>query len=131
VTPTFLSVEEVIALHAAQIARFGGSDGVRDIGMLESAVAMPQMGFGDEYVHRDMFEMAAAYLFHIVMNHPFVDGNKRAGAHAALLFLADNGYALTLSDDVAYDLVIGVCEGTVTKQPLAAAFRDHAIPLAE
>jgi death-on-curing protein len=89
------------------------------------------MGFGGEYVHRDLFEMAAAYLFHIVMNHPFVDGNKRAAAHAALVFLADNGYVLTLTDDLAYNLVIGVCEGTATKQQLAATFRDHATPLAE
>lgn len=72
--------------------------------------------------------MAAAYLYHIVMNHPFIDGNKRAGTHAALVFLADNGYAVTLSQDEKYDLVIGVCEGTVTKKALAAALRENAAP---
>lgn len=90
---------------------------------------MPQAGFGESYLHDDIFEMAAAYLFHIVMNHPFIDGNKRTGTHAALVFLADNGYSVELSQDAKYDLVIGVCEGTVTKKKLATAFRENAAPL--
>lgn len=130
-TPRFLSVEEVLGLHEQLFDRFGGNHGLRDLGMLESAVAMPQAGFGDEYLHEDLFEMAAAYLFHIVMNHPFIDGNKRTGTHAAFVFLADNGHAITLSQDEKYDLVIGVCEGTVTKKQLAAAFRENAAPFAE
>jgi death-on-curing protein len=129
--PRFLSVEEVLELHEQLVQRFGGSHGLRDLGMLESAVAMPQAGFGDSYLHDDVFEMAAAYLFHIVMNHPFIDGNKRAGTHAALVFLADNGYAIELSQDEKYDLVIGICEGTVTKKQLAAAFRDNSAPFEE
>lgn len=129
--PRFLTAEEVLTLHAAQLRRFGGAAGGRDLGMLESAIAMPAMGIGDAYFHSDLFEMAAAYLFHIVMNHPFVDGNKRTGAHATFVFLADNGYRLALPQAEAYDLVIGVCEGTVTKQQLAAAFREHAVSLAE
>lgn len=124
--PRFLSVQEILELHERLVERFGGSHGLRDLGMLESAVAMPQAGFGEAYLHEDIFEMAAAYLFHIVMNHPFVDGNKRTGAHAALVFLADNGLAVTLSQDEKYDLVIGVCEGTVTKKALASAFRENA-----
>ena len=129
--PRFLNAEEVLSLHEAQMRRFGGAAGIRDLGMLESAVAMPAMGIGDVYFHSDRFEMAAAYLFHIVMNHPFVDGNKRAGTHAAFVFLADNGYRPALPQTEAYDLVIGVCEGTVTKQQLAAAFREHAVALEE
>ena len=129
--PRFMSVEEVLELHDQLVERFGGSHGIRDIGMLESAVAMPQAGFGESYLHEDIFEMAAAYLFHVVMNHPFIDGNKRTGTHAALVFLADNGYAVTLSQDEKYDLVIGVCEGTVTKKQLAAAFRENEAPFAE
>ena len=124
--PRFLSVEEILELHERLVERFGGSHGLRDLGMLESAVAMPHAGFGDSYLHEDIFEMAAAYLFHVVMNHPFVDGNKRTGTHAALVFLADNGLAVTLSQDEKYDLVIGVCEGTVTKRALASAFRENA-----
>jgi len=129
--PRFLSTDEVLLFHEMQIARFGGSAGVRDLGMLDSAVAMPQASFGGEYMHSDIFEMAAAYLFHSVMNHPFVDGNKRAGTHAALVFLADNGLAVTLTQNEMYDLVIGVCEGMVTKGAVATAFRDNSEPLAE
>ncbi len=125
----FLEVEQVLALHTIQLRLFGGSAGVRDSGMLESAVEMPRAGFGGGYLHADIFEMAAAYLFHIVMNHPFVDGNKRTGFHAALVFLDLNGYELSLEDAVAYDLVIGVCEGTVTKGRVADALRDGSAPL--
>ena len=120
----FLAVDEVLLFHEMQIARYGGSAGLRDRGMLESAVAMPQAGFGGVLLHDDIFEMAAAYLYHIVMNHPFIDGNKRTGAHAALVFLADHGFAVTLSQTEKYDLVIGVCEGTVTKKALAEALRS-------
>lgn len=127
----FLSVEEILEFHEQLVERFGGSHGLRDLGMLESAVAMPQAGSGGSYLHEDIFEMAAAYLFHIVMNHPFIDGNKRAGTHAAFVFLADNGYAVTLSQDEKYDLVIGVCEGTVTKKGLATAFRENAAAFEE
>jgi death-on-curing protein len=129
--PVFLTIEEVLHIHEREIARQGGSFGVRDIHLLESALAMPEAGFGQEYLHEDIFEMAAAYLFHVVMNHPFVDGNKRAGFAAALAFLDVNGVRIRMSQDAAYDLVIGVCEGTVTKRQVAAALRDNAEPLDE
>lgn len=125
----FLSVDEVLLFHDIQLDRFGGSAGLRDLGMLESAVAMPRAGFGGQYLHEDIFEMAAAYVFHIVMNHPFVDGNKRTGLHAGLVFLADHGLVLGMSDDELYDLVIGMCEGTVTKKALARALRESSRPL--
>ncbi len=124
----FLTIDEVLLFHEMQLMRYGGAPGVRDLGMLESAVAMPQAGFGEQYLHSDLFEMAAAYLFHIVMNHPFVDGNKRTGTHAALVFLADHGYTFSLSEDEKYDLVIGVCEGSVTKGRLAEEFRANYVP---
>ena len=73
----FLSLEDVIELHRLQLEMYGGSDGIRDLGLLESAVMMPQASFGGEYVHSGVFEMAAAYAFHIAENQPFVDGNKR------------------------------------------------------
>jgi death-on-curing protein len=124
--PTFLSVAEVIALHDVQLVAFGGAAGLRDPGLLESAVAMPQMGFGEEYVHADLEEMAAAYLFHLVKNHPFVDGNKRVGFHAAYVFLALNGLVLDMPEEVAYDLVIATAEGRATKAEIGAAFRAAA-----
>jgi death-on-curing protein len=83
--PLFLTVEEVLVIHEDQIAAFGGTLGLRDHGSLESAVAVPQTSFGGEFLHRDVFEMSAAYAFHIAENQPFLDGNKRtalaAGPH--------------------------------------------------
>ena len=75
-TPEFLDTEDVLALHELQLARYGGAGGVRDRGLLESAVAQPLTSFEGAFVHADLYAMAAAYLFHIVRNHPFVDGNN-------------------------------------------------------
>lgn len=87
----FLSVANVLSIHADTIAEEGGSAGVRDIGLLESAVAMPQATYDGAYLHPSLVAMAAAYLFHLCQNHAFVDGNKRAAAFSTLLFLAFNG----------------------------------------
>lgn len=126
--PIFLTTEEVVALHDMQLHSFGGLAGVRDSALLESAVAMPQAGFGGQYVHGDVYEMAAAYLFHLVKNHPFADGNKRVGFHAAYVFLRMNGVRLSIPDNDAYDLVIATAEGRVDKEQLASAFRTHSRP---
>ena len=75
--PLFLSLEEVLEIHQQQIENYGGGPGVRDISLLESAIAQPQATFSTEFLHDSMPAMAAAYLFHICRNHPFVDGNKR------------------------------------------------------
>jgi hypothetical protein len=84
----------VLALHDDQLRLFGGSAGVRDRGALESAVATPEATFDDEFLHEDLFQMAAAYAFHIAENQPFVDGNKRTGLNAALVFLDVNGWVV-------------------------------------
>ncbi|MCK4659796.1 MAG: type II toxin-antitoxin system death-on-curing family toxin [Phycisphaerae bacterium] len=85
--PEFLRVDEILHVHQDQIERYGGHASIREVGLLLSAIAMPQASIGGEFLHHDLFEMAAAYLFHIVQNHPFVDGNKRTGAAVALVFL--------------------------------------------
>src|SRR3954464_2187875 len=90
----FLTVDEILELHGDQVLAFGGDPGVPDMGLLQSAVAMPQAGFGDELAHVFPHEMAAAYLFHIAANPPFVDGNKRTALAAALTFLEMNGHRL-------------------------------------
>lgn len=87
----FLSVEDVLFLHADTIGIDGGSPGVRDHGLLDAAVAMPRQQFDGEYLHKDIAAMGAAYLFHIAQNLPFVDGNKRTAVMAALSFLHVNG----------------------------------------
>jgi death-on-curing protein len=86
-----LTPETVQEIHAEAIARFGGSDGVRELALLESAVAAPQASFGGRSPYRDMAELAAAYLFYLCKNHPFVDGNKRTALGACLVFLRLNG----------------------------------------
>jgi len=87
----FLSVENVLAIHADTIAEEGGGTGIRELGLLESAVAMPQATYEGAYLHPDLAAMAAAYLFHLCQNHAFVDGNKRVAAFSTVLFLALNG----------------------------------------
>jgi death-on-curing protein len=121
--PQFLTTEEVMEINRDQVERYGGLAGVRDEALLLSALAMPQSGFGDEYAHKNLFEMAAAYLFHLVQNHPFIDGNKRAGAVAARVFLLLNGVALDMPEDSIYDLVIATAEGRATKAEIADAVR--------
>ncbi len=124
--PLFLTFDEVVAINIDQVNRYGGLAGVRDEGLLLSALAMPQVGFGEEYAHKDLFEMAAAYLFHLVNNHPFVDGNKRVGAVTARILLALNGVAIGMPEDTIYDLVIATAEGRADKAAIAAAFRAHS-----
>jgi len=124
--PLFLSFSEVLQIHEDQISRYGGSLGIRDVGLLESALAMPAASFGDKFLHEDIFEMAAAYLFHIVKNHPFVDGNKRVGAVASLVFLAMNDIDFA-ADEVAFEqAVLAVAEGRMNKSAIAAFFRESS-----
>ena len=123
-TPKFLSLDEVLELHADQISSFGGSPGVRDEGLLESALAQPQATFGGQFLHPTISEQAAAYLYHIAMNHPFIDGNKRTAFAVMDTFLRLNGCALNLTDDEVYDLVMRVARGTMTKEELSTEFES-------
>jgi death on curing protein len=120
VTPEFLTLEDVLDLHRLQLERYGGGSGLRDKNLLESALAQPQAEFGGEFLHPDLFEMAAAYLFHLVSNHPFVDGNKRTGLLAALVFLELNGFVLSQGTADLYDLTLAVAEGRIEKPAIAA-----------
>lgn len=124
--PDFLSVEDVLEIHRELIAGFGGSEGIRDLGLLQSAVAMPRAGVGGQYLHTDLFEMAAACLFHVARNHPFVDGNKRVGAAAALVFLEINGTSIDTSNEALADMAIAAAEGRIAKSAIAEFFREHA-----
>ena len=126
--PEFLTLDEVLGIHADQIRRYGGTGGLRDLGLLRSALAMPQTTFDDEFLHGTIFEMAAAYLFHLARNHPFVDGNKRTALMCALVFLGLNGHRLEADPDAVYHLVDGVASGDVDKARVAVFLREHAIP---
>lgn len=124
--PIFLELDEVLAIHRDQIERYGGLDGVRDMGLLQSALAMPQAGFGGQFLHADVFEMAAAYLFHIVCNHPFLDGNKRTGTATAIVFLIMNRIRLDADEKTFERLVLGVAEGAIGKAAVAEFFRKFS-----
>ena len=124
--PIFLSLGEVLEIHRDQIERYGGDLGIRDLGLLQSALAMPAAGFGGRYLHTDLFEMAAAYLFHITQNHPFVDGNKRTGAVASLVFLLINGIDIEADEEEFEITVLGVAEGKIDKSAVAEFFRKNS-----
>lgn len=123
--PKFLTLDQVLALHKLQIDQFGGSQGVKDEGLLLSALAQPESGFGDEYFHKDLPEMAAAYLFHLVKNHAFHDGNKRIAALTAAVFLQVNGLTVTADEDEFEKLVMDAAQSLVTKEQIAEFFRRN------
>ena len=127
----FLALAEVLEIHQDQIDRYGGTTGIRDIGLLKSALGMPSATYGDEFLHTDIFEMAAAYLFHLCKNHPFVDGNKRVGAVAALVFLALNDYELTASEDDLAGMVLATASGELDKADVAVFLKKWCVRLAE
>lgn len=114
-------------LHADQIERYGGSPGIRDEGLLRSAHAQAEAQFGGVYLHDSIAAMAAAHLYHLVQNHPFIDGNKRIGAAAATAFLALNGYEInsavseyeTGTSQTPFEkVVLDVAQGKMTKEQL-------------
>ncbi len=111
----FLTLAEVISIHPNQIELYGGEPGIRDIALLSSALAIPQSTFNGKYLHNDIFDMAAAYCFHIFQNHPFVDGNKRVALVSALIFLNLNGIAIENPEEMLYKLMMDVSSGKITK----------------
>ena len=127
-TPRFLGFDEVLRIHQDQITRYGGRSGIRDIALLRSALAMPSVGLAGQYLHADLIEMAAAYVFHIVRNHPFADGNKRVGVVAALVFLDLNGIEVVVPEADLYGLIMGVARGETSKSAIAELLRRHCSP---
>jgi death-on-curing protein len=116
-------MSEVLLILQDQIRRYGGTYGVRDIGLLSSALAMPAASFEGKYLHIDLFEQAAAYAFHICQNHPFVDGNKRTGLATALVFLSINGVELEDPNEELYRLMMEVSGKGKAKSDVAVTFR--------
>lgn len=121
--PVFLTLTEVLDIHRDQIERYGGTAGIRDLELLKSALGLPAATFAGDFLHADLPEMAAAYLFHIVRNHPFLDGNKRTGTVAALVFLLLNGCSFQAPENKLVDIVVAVASGKMTKAELTIFFR--------
>lgn len=121
----YLSIEQVLALHEALAQDFGGVAALRDRGLLESAVARPEMTFGGEDLYPDIASKAAALMHSLVLNHPFVDGNKRIGSAAAEFFVERNAFVLTATDQELIDITLAVAEGKVEAEALAIWFRQR------
>jgi death-on-curing protein len=122
--PNFLTLAEVIEIHNDQIFRYGGDAGVRDLTLLQSALAMPESTFEGRYLHADIYAMAAAYAYHICQNHPFIDGNKRVGLVGALVFLDFNGVEIEDKEENLYKIIMLVASGKMGKGELAGVFRS-------
>jgi len=126
VNPLFLTLDEVLSLHEEQVHLFGGSAGIRQIDLLHSTMGNVEATFDKVFLHETIFEMAAAYLYGICRNHPFVDGNKRTAVAAALAFLRMNDTKVRANEDEFYDLVIGVAEGRVSKAAVAVFLEKNS-----
>jgi death on curing protein len=124
--PLFLTLDEVLAIQAEMIASFGGQEGVRDMALLESAVAQPSSGFGGQHLYEGFAPMAAAYLFAIAKNHAFVDGNKRTAAAAAIVFLKMNGVGFSSSNDELAAITDDVASGRKGREEPVEFFRSHS-----
>ncbi|MBX3074688.1 type II toxin-antitoxin system death-on-curing family toxin [Candidatus Obscuribacterales bacterium] len=123
--PRFLDLADVLEIHESRINLYGGSHGLRDLGLLQSALAQPEAGFGGELIHKDLFEMAAAYLFHISRNHAFVDGNNRTALACCLLFLSINDVEIEADPLELEELTLATVEGHMEKSDIADVLRAH------
>lgn len=123
----FITINDAKDIHNGLIIKYGGISGIRDEGLLDSAVNMPKATFYKQYLHSDIYEMAAAYAFHIIKNHPFIDGNKRAGIETALIFLMINDIEIEINNEELYNLTIKIATSEISKQEIAKVFREKTI----
>ncbi len=124
-TICFLTLNEILKIHQSEIKNYGGSTGIRNKELLISALAQPHSSFSGQYLHKDLFEMSAAYLYHICQNHPFIDGNKRTALGAAVMFLFMNGIDFNVDNDLVADMVFEVAKGKMKKEEIASWFRKY------
>jgi death on curing protein len=125
VTVEYLSIGQLLALHAQQLRRYGGGTGVRDRGALESAPARPAATFGGEDLYPDIADKAAALMHSLALNHPFVDGNKRVAAFGAIVFAESNGHEFLATPDELVETRLVVAEGKMAVEALAIWFRQR------
>ena len=121
----FLDFDRIVQLNRLAVKTFGGSDGIRDKGLIESAICQPQATFGGQFLHESIYHMAAAYYFHISESQGFSDGNKRTGFLALFSFLKLNGCDLTIPDDYLWPILIEVANGKRSKEELANFLSDN------
>ncbi len=124
-TVEYLSVGQVLALHEQQLRRYGGATGLRDRGALESALARPAATFGGDDLYPDIADKVAALMYSLALNHPFVEGNKRVAAFAAIVFIEANGHEFLATPDQLVETTLAVAEGKMAVEALAIWFRQR------
>ena len=124
----FLSVARVLRIHMDQIEHYGGSPEVRDPGLLASAIATPESSYEEKYLHPSLPAMGAAYMFHLIQNHPFIDGNKRTGSMCALIFLNQNWAHLQVTVDQLGEMAFGIARSDLSKDQVIEIFEQHVEP---
>jgi death-on-curing protein len=125
----YLTVGEVLEIYSQMIKESGGGVGIRDLGALESAVAQPRMTFNGDELYPTIVEKASALGFSLIQNHPFIDGNKRAGHAAIESFLMFNGYEISANVDEQVDLILGVASGKIDRNTFTEWLKNHVVDL--
>jgi death on curing protein len=122
-------IEDILEVHQFSIDKYGGSNGVRELGSLQSAIARPFQTFGGEDLYGTIFEKAAALGESLIINHPFVDGNKRTGFMAMTALLENEGYFLTATQDDAYNFTIKIATGETNFEEIIDWLKNKSVPL--
>ena len=125
----YIPREVILIIHAGLIQRYGGEPGLRDAGLLDSALGQPMMAFGGKPTHKTLFDKAAAYGFHVCQKHPFVDGNKRVALALMDIFLQKNGWEITASEEDAFAMMMDLASGKMLKPELSAWLKEHTSKL--
>jgi len=125
----FIPKDVVLIIHADLLQRYGGEPGLRDEGLLDSALAQPMMTFNGKHTHKTLFDKAAAYGFHVCKNHPFVDGNKRVAFVLMDIFLQKNCWDITSPEEEAYAMMMDLASGKLQKSQLATWLKEHSSKL--
>ena len=128
-TTYFLTTSQVLFIHDQMVKRFGGSYGIQDMGLIESAVARPQATFGGKYLYVSIYDKVASLLQSLLKNHPFVDGNKRTALTSAGLFLWKNGYRLVNNHKEEVEFAVKVDNGNLTVEQISKWLREHSIKI--
>lgn len=121
----FLTLQEAIDIHDELIFLYGGKHGIRDEGLLDSAISQPKHAFAGNYIYQNFFEKAAAYFFHRIKNHPFIDGNKRTSSAIAILFLKYKGCKIFFEQNKLCNLAVKTATSKLSKKEIAQIFRTN------
>ena len=121
-----ISIDDILILHEKSITEYGGKKGIRDFGMLESAIARPFQTFSGNELHPEVHQKAAALAESLIINHPFIDGNKRTGALTMIAFLNHAGYRLTASSDNLYQMIISISTGKLKFEEIVSWLKENS-----